>query len=444
MSTTAGFRSAGAFRYAGHQIDDTGTLECRYELDHRSFVELVELGPGEWSTPSALEAARLVYLLAGVSYYKTAAPPTIEIDVTLRPGELDLVRDFYRQGLAEFAYRNAIDLSALEVRAALRDAPPAGYRGGGNRPLIPFGGGIDSIVTVEAIKHDHPNASLFVVSPPTGPFDAIERVVPVTGLPVVRAVRHLDPQLLEPPAQTGFLQGHVPVSGIICALAVLAATGLGYDDVVMSNEWSASSGNLVFGDLVVNHQYSKGREFEAAFAGVVEGALGSRPRVFSLLRPHTEVWVAERFARLTEYHPSFHSCNRAFTIEVARRLDRWCGECDKCCFIDLVLAPFLSRVELEAIFDGREPLSRPELFDRFAVLVGLSPDPKPFECVGEVGECRAAAVLAADRGDRRDDELLQRLAAPLPKVTPGEMTALLAPHDPHDIPDDFATEDLLV
>jgi hypothetical protein len=310
--------------------------------------------------------------------------------------------------------------------------------------LLPFGGGIDSIVTVEAIKHDHPNASLFVVSPPTGPFDAIERVVPVTGLPVVRAVRHLDPQLLEPPAQTGFLQGHVPVSGIICALAVLAATGLGYDDVVMSNEWSASSGNLVFGDLVVNHQYSKGREFEAAFAGVVEGALGSRPRVFSLLRPHTEVWVAERFARLTEYHPSFHSCNRAFTIEVARRLDRWCGECDKCCFIDLVLAPFLSRVELEAIFDGREPLSRPELFDRFAVLVGLSPDPKPFECVGEVGECRAAAVLAADRGDRRDDELLQRLAAPLPKVTPGEMTALLAPHDPHDIPDDFATEDLLV
>jgi hypothetical protein len=441
MSATA--RSDSAFRYAGHQIDDTGTLVCRYELDHRSFVERVELGPGEWSTPWALEAARIVYLLAGVSYYKTAAPAAIEIDLTLRPGELDLVRDFYRRGLAEFAYRNGIDLSALEVRATLRDVPPAGYRGGGDRPLIPFGGGIDSIVSVEAIKHDHPNASLFVVSPPTGPFDAIERVVPVTGLPVVRAVRQLDPQLLEPPAQTGFLQGHVPVSGIICALAVLAATGLGYDDVVMSNEWSASSGNLVVGDLVVNHQYSKSWEFEAAFAGVVEGAFGG-PRVFSLLRPHTEIWVAERFARLTGYHPSFHSCNRAFTIEVARRLDRWCGECDKCCFIDLVLAPFLSRVELETIFDGREPLSRPELFDRFAVLVGLSPDPKPFECVGEVGECRAAAVLAAERGDRRDDELLQRLAAPLPKLTPADMTALLAPHDPHDIPDDFATEDLLV
>ena len=25
------------------------------------------------------------------------------------------------------------------------------------------------------------------------------------------------------------------------------------------------------------------------------------------------------------------------------RLDHWCGQCDKCCFIDLILAPFMSR-----------------------------------------------------------------------------------------------------
>jgi hypothetical protein len=236
----------------------------------------------------------------------------------------------------------------------------------------------------------------------------------------------------------------VPVTGIITALAVLTATGLGYGAVVMANEWSASSGNLAVGGQIVNHQYSKSAEFEVAFSGVAAAAFGDRPRVFSLLRPYTEVWVAERFARMTDYHRVFHSCNRAFTIEVARRLDRWCGECDKCCFIDLVLAPFISRVELESIFDGREPLSRPDLFERFAVLVGLSPDPKPFECVGELGECRAAAALAAQRGDRRNDASLQRLAAELPPVTPADMTGLLAPHDPHHIPDDFAPQDLLV
>jgi hypothetical protein len=437
-------RTPGVFVYAGHQLDvEPGTLTCRYTLDDRAFVERVELGQGDWSSPSAAEAARLVYLLAGVSYFKTAAPALIDIDISVRAGELALVRDFYVKGLGEFAYRNDVDLSSLEVRAEVRDLPATDYSPPGSRPLVPMGGGIDSIVTVEAIKGRHPDASLFVVSPPTAPFDAIERVVPMTGLPVVRVTRHLDPQLLQGPQSTGFLQGHVPVTGIITALAVLAATGLGYDAVVLSNEWSASSGNLLVGDRMVNHQYSKSAEFESAFAGVVANAFGDRPRVFSLLRPYTEVWVAERFARLTRYHPTFHSCNRAFTIEVSKRLDRWCGECDKCCFIDLVLAPFVARVDLESIFDGHEPLARPELFDRFAVLVGLSPDPKPFECVGEVGECRAAAVLAAERGDRRDTDLLQRLAAQLPSVAPRQVAALLAPHGQHHIPDDFAPEDLL-
>ena len=437
-------KAGATFHYAGHALDaEAGTLTCRYRLGDRSFVERIELGPGEWSTRWAAEAGRLVYLLAGVSYFKTAAPAAIDIDVTVRPGELALVRDFYVKGLGEFAYRNDLDLAALELHADVEDLAPERYSPNDSRPLIPMGGGIDSIVTVETVKRHHPDASLFVVSPPTAPFAAIEQVVPKTGLPVVDVVRHLDPQLLQSAKVTGFLQGHVPVTGIITALAVLAATGLGYDAVVLSNEWSASSGNLVVGNQVVNHQYSKSREFESAFAGVVAGALGDRPRVFSLLRPYTEVWVAKRFARLTDYHQTFRSCNRAFPIEVSKRLDRWCGECDKCCFIDLVLAPFLGRVELESIFDAREPLSRPELFERFAVLVGLSPYPKPFECVGEVGECRAAAVLAAERSDRKDTELLQRLAALLPSVSPSEVATLLAPRDPHDIPDDFATEDLL-
>jgi UDP-N-acetyl-alpha-D-muramoyl-L-alanyl-L-glutamate epimerase len=431
------------FSYAGHDIDAAeGVLTCRYMLDERSFVERLELGRGEWSTPWAREAARLVYLLAGVSYYKTGAPPVVAIDVPLRVGELNLLADFYRKGLGEFAYRNEVDLSELVIEAEIDETPPSGYEPESGRPLVPFGGGIDSIVTLEAVKTKRPRASLFVVSPATAPFAAIERVIPLTGLAVVRVTRHIDPQLLEP--ANGFLQGHVPVTGIITALAVLAAAGNGHDAVVMSNEWSASSGNLVVGNQVVNHQYSKSREFEAAFAGVVAGSLGARPLVFSLLRPYSEVWVAERFARLSGYHRVFHSCNRAFTIDPATRVERWCGECDKCCFIDLVLAPFVSRVELESIFGGREPLAQAALFERFAILVGLSQDPKPFECVGEVGECRAAIALAAERGDRVDDEVLQRLAAQLPPVGPAELAALLSAHEPHDIPDEFAAQDLLV
>ena len=41
----------------------------------------------------------------------------------------------------------------------------------------------------------------------------------------------------------------------------------------------------------------------------------------------------------------------------------------------------------------------------------LGEDTKPFECVGEVGECRAAALLAARRADRANCPLLLDLAA---------------------------------
>ena len=47
-----------------------------------------------------------------------------------------------------------------------------GYDPAPGRPLIPFGGGIDSIVTVAALAADHPEAALFVVQPPG---DALRR-----------------------------------------------------------------------------------------------------------------------------------------------------------------------------------------------------------------------------------------------------------------------------
>ena len=56
-----------------------------------------------------------------------------------------------------------------------------------------------------------------------------------------------------------------------------------------------------------------------------------------------------------------------------------------------------------------EPLANPGLADKFRSLLGAGA--KPFECVGEVTECRAAVLLAARRDDRKDSALLQELAA---------------------------------
>ena len=112
--------------------------------------------------------------------------------------------------------------------------------------------------------------------------------------------------------------------------------------------------------------------------------------------------MGERFAGLAQYHRTFRSCNRAFHIDTGRRLGHWCGQCDKCCFIDLILAPFMSAEQLRAVFaadgGGGEPLDNPALKPKFQTLLGSGT--KPFECVGEVNECRAAVVLAARRPDR--------------------------------------------
>jgi UDP-N-acetyl-alpha-D-muramoyl-L-alanyl-L-glutamate epimerase len=383
-------------------------LTCRYSLDGREFAERVRLAPGpRWDTDAARAAARLVFLLAGVSYYKTAAPPVIDLGpTTLSEAELPFLREFYLQGLGEFAYRNTLDLTPLRIEAGRTDSHPADPREPAERHhvLVPFGGGIDSIVTVERVRR-LADTALFVVSRPDDRFAAIEEPAAVTGLPVVRAEREIDPQLLRS-AELGFLNGHVPVTGILSAIAVLAAVLADRDAVVMSNEWSASVPTLQYQGRPVNHQYSKSADFEAAFRAVLAG----NPEYFSWLRDRTELWVGREFAALERYHGSFRSCNKAFYTERTRRLDHWCGECDKCCFIDLILAPFLPAEALRRIFTpSGEPLDDLELAPKFRALLGSGA--KPFECVGEVSECRAAVLLAARRDDRAGCRLLQDLAA---------------------------------
>jgi hypothetical protein len=451
-------RRGEVFRYEAYEIDPAaGLLSCRYSVDGSGFEERITLSrAGSWDSPAVRAAARLVFLLAGVSYYKTAAPEVIDLGQTaITETERDFLYQYYLQGLGEFGYQNGIDLTGLRIVApSLPARSPRPAPAPAVRALVPFGGGIDSIVTVELVRH-RADAALFVVSRPGDRFAAIERPAAVAGLPVIRADREIDPRLLRS-KELGFLNGHVPVTGILSAIAVLAAALDGRDAVVMSNEWSSSIPTRELGDRSINHQYSKSISFEAGFRDVLAGADAVMPDYFSLLRPRTELWVAQRFAGLSHYHDTFRSCNRAFHIDRALRLDHWCGRCDKCCFIDLILAPFMSAAELERIFAGgdlppgegsREPLADPAQADRFRTLLATSAAGKPFECVGEVNECRAAVLLAARRGDRAESKLLQELAAEvadLPDAPSAAASAeLLRPVGGHFIPAAFATEDLV-
>ena len=95
----------------------------------------------------------------------------------------------------------------------------------------------------------------------------------------------------------------MPVTAIITAAALVAAVLERRDAVVLSNEWSASVPTLVAEGIAVNHQWSKGEEFERAFGDLVLATLGPGISVFSYLRPRSELWVSQQFARLTQLPP---------------------------------------------------------------------------------------------------------------------------------------------
>lgn len=439
------------FRYESVDVDPaSGTVALHYSTSSHAFVERFTFGPGQnWEDPAVQAALRILFLLAGVSYYKTTAAPVIDLGgFPSTPEERAFLTRYYVQGLGEFAYRNGLDLRNVRVRGpeAGTQAPDVTYEPVPGRPLIPFGGGIDSIVTVSALVAEYPEASLLVVHPSGDRFAPIEEAAAVTQLPIVHVAREIDP-LVRRSDELGFLNGHVPVTAIVTAAAVVAATLADRDAVVLSNEWSASAPTLVVDGMAVNHQWSKGDEFEEAFQRWVAGAVGPRLSVFSYLRPRSELWVAEQFARRREYHHVFRSCNRAFHQDPDRRLDRWCGTCDKCCFIDLVLSPFVARGELEEIFGGTEPLENPANAGRFDALLGLGDGTRPFECIGDVDECRAAVLTAATRADRDPGDQLHRLRDAVLRTSgpaPPDTALLLQPRGPHHIPERYAPADLLV
>lgn len=426
------------FTYVGHDLTADGVLTCRYDLDGEGFEERIECGRtgGTFDSDAARAAARLVWLLAGVSYYKASAPPAIVVSGGASALEVAFLRDLYVNGLAEFALVTGVDLSDITVSAEPREVAPVAADTTPGRPLIPFGGGIDSIVVVDETRRHQPDAVLFVANTSDVDFEPIESTAAITGLPVLRARRHLDPKILES-RQRGYLNGHVPVTGVLSAVAVLVAVGHGRDSVVMSNEHSASEPTaMVANGVPVNHQWSKGLEFEESFRALVAATV-TGVDYYSALRPYSELWVSRRFVELVDFHHSFRSCNKAFYVEAGMRHDSWCGRCDKCCFIDLILAPYLAAEELRSIFGGTEPLDDASLEGQFISLLGEEGRPKPLECVGDEGECRRAAVLAAARPDRRDAALLQRLASYVEGVTlpvPSE-DELLQAQGTHFLPD---------
>ncbi|HEY7931184.1 MAG TPA: hypothetical protein VIC81_02865 [Acidimicrobiales bacterium] len=431
MSVPVPRERANRFTYLGLDVEGS-SLVGHYRLDDLEFHERVDFDHvGSLEGPATRAVATLWYLIAGLSYYKAGAAREVDFgDTPLGPRALALVRAAFLDGLGEFAYRLDLDLTDLTFVDAApgKTHAPTVVVLDHQRVLVPFGGGIDSVVTTETLNPTLERA-LFVVSPSSGRFAPLEATAAVTGLDVVRARRTLDPIITS--SKDRFFQGHVPVTAMVTLLASVAAVATGRGGVVMSNEHSASVENVRWRGRGVNHQWSKSFAAEVLLGQAVGEQLGDALRVASFLRDRSELWVASVFAQLTQYHHVFRSCNRAFRQDVAERATGWCGECDKCLFINLILAPFLSREALRDIFHS-EPLADLALAPVLETLVGLGFDHKPFECVGDPGECASALSLVAARDEWRDVAHLSEIAS---RLAPSPaLSVLLAPHGESRVP----------
>jgi hypothetical protein len=409
-------RLAKVFRFVRSSYAD-GVAELAYAFDDgEEMIERIRF-PNAPAIPAARAAAfdaalTLLHLVAGVSYYKAGVPPRIEVaDGPLDDATAELLEQLYLHGLAEFAYRNGLDLRgrisfprlvAGTAESPRGDAVPAvGALNLPKRTLVPIGGGKDSLVAVEAIKSIGGEATAVWV----GNSALIAACAERTGLPTLNIQRELAPALFEL-NRLGAWNGHIPVTAVNSMILAVAAILYGYDSITFANERSASAATLEYDGQQVNHQWSKGYAFEQLLGNWLHTHVASDLDYCSLLRPYSELAITRAFARLTPYFDVFSSCNRNFKLLGPKPADRWCGQCPKCHFVFLALAPFLPKPRLLSIF-GRNLLDDESQAGGFDALLEYQ-DHKPFECVGEGAEARAAMVVLSQRPEWQEDALVAR------------------------------------
>ena len=438
MNALSDPRKAQAFRFVRRSYsNDEAQLVYAFD-DGPELIERIvfpEARPLPENRKRALDAAlKLLHLIAGVSYYKAGVPPNIVVEGDGLDAETTaFMDDVYLHGLAEFAYHNRLDLRGrIRLPGSARHpgesrdpvtffehakALDSGFRRNDEpkgidaellqelprRTLVPIGGGKDSLVSVEMLKRAQEPATAVWI----GDSALIAACAERTGLPRLNIKRYLAPELFDY-NKAGAYNGHIPVTAINSAILICAAIIYGFDAIAFSNERSASAATLEYEGQSVNHQWSKGVDFERALRKYTKSHIAANLDYFSLLRPLSELAVTRAFSRSTNYDDVFSSCNRNFRIRGDKPADRWCGQCPKCHFVFLALAPFVSKPRLLGIF-GRNLLDDVSLAGAFDALLEYR-NHKPFECVGEGQESRAAMLTLSQRPEWKEDAIVARFA----------------------------------
>ena len=384
----------------------------------------------------------LLHLALGVSYYKCAAAEEIILPGDLGNAAADVARALYTEGLAEFFIRAGLpfppDLRFSQKQEEVttgKKMPSPASPSEKRHALVAFGGGKDSYVAEAIVRHAGITPELCSVVMSDKVAATIQETAPrkVTFLH-----RQLDPAL-RTANENGAFNGHVPITAINSLMLVIHGRLTGAGHVIFANERSADEPTIQMEGGSANHQFSKSSQFEELLRRAIAETDPQAPDYFSLLRPYSEIWIGQTFASLKTPFDRFTSCNRNFQI-TGKDSPRWCGDCAKCAFTSLILAPFLPREEMLEIFPDIFP-DRKNLLPVYRELCGLTEN-KPWDCVGTINECRASVFRLGQQPDWQETLLVKQLLPEILKEnTPEELEKFweegLAAQDRHFVPASF-------
>lgn len=292
---------------------------------------------------------------------------------------------FARQ-LNEMRFRNRLPLDRRLHITISPEAPSfqKGQAPDGERALLMNGGGKDTAVAGEILRHAGYPFTWFTVQSPITP--AMGRIQICSGQEQGIHIEHrgFDPELRRLARYEDMVAPRLTFIGLLVAYL----RGCRY--LVMANEYSANFGNLTIGGVTINHQEGKTSAAAQRFNDYVSRYVVQGIELFSIVSPLYELQIAQIFARYPKYFPHFISCN------IGHRRNFWCGECAKCAFIFIALAAFLDPRRLREIFG--QDLWASASIQRW--IERLTMGRKPLECVGTRKESKLALALAQQRHPR--------------------------------------------
>lgn len=376
----------------------TSTATFTYSFDKKRFYsEQVVFQPVDAYDEHVLNRAlQLAWMLTGISYYKSFPTRNIVVNGGVSEFQADFFNMVYLHGLSQFVYENGLEPTDIAEFSSSRESIKGDLEYTGDGTLVLQSGGKDSLLLAELLTQNNQDFTAWYMSQKTARPDVLNMI----GSPIRQITRTIDRTALAQDKQDGGLNGHVPVTYITLAYAVVDAVLHNESIILTAIGREGEEPHAYMGDYAVTHQWSKTWHAEQRFAEYVKSVISSNLRVGSPLRGMSELKIAELFVKKLwqKVGHSFSSCNLANYKQGHDNQDlTWCGECPKCANSFVLFAAFVGPDELKKVF-GENLFKKASMQETYKGLFGVGDAEKPFECVGEIDELRKAYNLALSRG----------------------------------------------